>query len=137
MIAEFQGYMSESFIAKVMLRCALFRLRRPGRALRCHVIYLRRDFEWPAADDHGLFRPHVHYLPDLVRRLEATDPDSPLVNLLRPLVADDPRELTSAAAADYQRISGSPALTPEQREFWTFSTGCGSGAVLVSMCKIG
>jgi predicted transposase YdaD len=118
MIAEFQGYLDESFIAKVMLRCALLRLKHPGRAVRCHVIYLRREFEWPTPDDDGMFQPRVHYLPDLVRQLEATDPDSPLVSVLRPLVVDDPRELTSAAAADYHRISGSPVLTPEQREVW-------------------
>jgi hypothetical protein len=38
--------------------------------------------------------------------------------VLRPLVIEDPRELTSVATDDYQRISGSPALTPEQREVW-------------------
>jgi predicted transposase YdaD len=118
MLTDFQGYLSEQFIPKMMLRCALYRIRHPARPIQCHVIYLSRSFEWPAVEDFGLFRPQVHYLPDLVRQLEELFPESPLVSVLRPLVVEDRQELTERAGSDYQRISESPELTEQQRVVW-------------------
>jgi hypothetical protein len=41
---EFHGYRDPRFVPKVMLRCALYRIRHPARSIRCHIVYLDREF---------------------------------------------------------------------------------------------
>lgn len=69
MVVEFQAYRDKPFVPNVMLRCELYRLQHPARSMRCHVIYLDREFESVPLDDGGLFQPTVHYLPELLRQL--------------------------------------------------------------------
>ena len=61
-LVEFQGYRDKQFVPKVMLRCPLYRMQHPSRAVRCHIIYLDREYESAAVDDGGLSQPHVHVL---------------------------------------------------------------------------
>jgi predicted transposase YdaD len=117
-LVEFQAYRDKRFVPKVMLRCALYRLQHPARSMRCHVIYLDREFESVPVDDGGLFQPTVHYLPELLRQLTIQYPDSPLLSVLRPLVADSEATLIATALADHERIRQAPGLTDEQRQAW-------------------
>jgi len=117
-LVEFQAYRDKRFVPKVMLRCALYRLQHPARPLRCHVIYLDREFESAPVDDGGLFQPTVHYLPELLRQLTIQYPDSPLLSVLRPLVADSEAALIATALADHERIRQAPGLTDQQRQAW-------------------
>lgn len=118
LLIEFQGYRDKSFIARTMLRCALYRMRHSSRAIRCHVVYLDQQFESVDIDDGGLFQPRVSYLPDLVADLESRFPDSPLLSVLRPLLVENEVELTATAVDDYERIKASPRLTDTQRDAW-------------------
>ena len=61
-LIEFHGYRDKEFVPKVMVRCGLYRLKHPHRPVRCHIIYLDREFESAAVDDGGLFQPDVKYL---------------------------------------------------------------------------
>ncbi len=115
---EFQAYRDKRFVPKVMLRCALYRLQHPARPMRCHIIYLDREFESVPVDDGGLFQPTVHYLPELLRQLTIQYPDSPLLSVLRPLVADSEEALIATAMADHERIRQAAGLTDEQRQAW-------------------
>jgi hypothetical protein len=117
-LVEFQAYRDKRFVPKAMLRCALYRLQHPARLLRCHVIYLDREFESAPVDDGGLFQPTVHYLPELLRQLTIQYLDSPLLSVLRPLVADSEAALIATALADHERIRQAPGLTDEQRQAW-------------------
>jgi len=117
-LVEFQGYRDPRFVPKVMLRCALYRLQHPSRPVRCHIIYLDREYESAAADDGGLFQPSVHYLPELVRELTIQYPDSPLLSVLRPLVAESDEALIATAMADHDRIRQAAGLTDAQRQAW-------------------
>jgi hypothetical protein len=117
-LLEFQGYRDKRFVPKVMLRCALYRLQHPARPLRCHIVYLDREFESARVDDGGLFQPTVHYLPELVQQLTIQYPDSPLLSVLRPLLAESEQALMATAAADYERIRQATVLTEEQRRTW-------------------
>jgi len=97
-LVEFHGYRDPRFVPKVMLRCALYRLQHPARPLRCHlIIYLDREFESARVDDGGSFQPAIHYLPDLLRQVTIQYPDSPLLSVLRPLVAESDQALIAAA----------------------------------------
>jgi len=118
LLIEFQGYRDKSFIARTMLRCALYRMRHPSRAIRCHVVYLDRQFESVDIDDAGLFQPRVSYLPDLVADLELRFPDSPFLSVLRPLLVENEVELAATAVDDYERIKASSRLTDMQRDAW-------------------
>jgi len=60
-IVEFQGYRDKQFLPKLMVRCGLYRMQNPHQSLRCHVIYLDREFESAAVDDGNLFRPQTYY----------------------------------------------------------------------------
>jgi hypothetical protein len=82
------------------------------------VIYLDREFESAPVDDGGLFQPTVHYLPELLRQLTIQYPDSPLLSVLRPLVADSEAALIATALADHERIRQAPGLTDQQRQAW-------------------
>jgi predicted transposase YdaD len=115
---EFHGYRDPRFVPKVMLRCALYRIRHPARSIRCHIVYLDREFESARVDDGGLFQPTIHYLPELVRQLTIHYPDSPLLSVLRPLVAESDQALIATAAADHERIRQAAGLTDEQRQAW-------------------
>lgn len=117
-LIEFQGYRDKQFIPKVMLRCALFRMQFPSRPFRCHVIYLDRSFESVAVDDGGLFQPQVQDLQELWQQLAARFPDSPLLSVLHPLLAENEKELTATLEGDYERIQHSTQLTDQQRGAW-------------------
>jgi len=117
-LTEFQGYRDKRFLPKVMLRCALYRLQHPARPLRCDLIYLDREFESARVDDGGLFQPAVHYLPELFQKLTIQYPDSPLLSVLRPLLAESEQALIATAVDDYERIRQAAALTDEQRQAW-------------------
>jgi hypothetical protein len=117
-LVEFQGYRDTRFVPRVMLRCALYCLQHPARPLRCHVIYLDRGCQSTRPDDGGLFQPSVHYLPELVRQLTIEYPDSPLLSVLRPLLAESEAELLATAASDYDKICQAPDLSDEQRRAW-------------------
>ena len=118
LITEFQGYRDKQFLPKLMVRCGLFRVQHPHQAVRCHAIYLDREFESAAVDDGGMFQPQVHYLPDLIRQLEQTHPNSPILSVLHPLTAATEVELTSTVAADYDNLRTTTELDPEQRAAW-------------------
>jgi hypothetical protein len=79
---------------------------------------LDREFESARVDDGGLFQPTVHYLPDLFRQLTIQYPDSPLLSVLRPLVANSDQALIAEAAADQERIRRAAELTDDQRQAW-------------------
>jgi len=117
-LVEFQAYRDKRFVPKVMLRCALYRLQHPARAFRAHIIYLDREFESVPVDDGGLFQPTVHYLPELIRQLTIQYPDSPLLSVLRPLVAESDGDLIATAMADHEKIRQAAGLTDEQRQAW-------------------
>ncbi len=117
-LIEFQGYRDKQFVPKAMVRCGLYRVKYPHRPLRCHLIYLDREFEAAPVDDGGLFQPQVHYLPDLLDQLRINQPNSPILSVLHPLVAKSEAELTSSIGADYDNIRTSPELNPEQRGAW-------------------
>jgi len=117
-LLEFQGYRDKRFVPKVMLRCALYRLQHPARPLRCHIVYLDREFESAGVDDGGLFQPTVDYLPELFQQLTIQYPESPLPSVLRPLLAESEQTLIATAAADYEKISQSSGLSDEQRRAW-------------------
>jgi len=118
LIVEFQGYRDKQFLPKLMVRCGLYRVQSPHQAMRCHVIYLDREYESSAVDDGGLFRPQVHYLPDLIRKLQQDHPDSPILSVRHPLTAETEAALTSTAATDYDNLRTNSELTPEQRAAW-------------------
>lgn len=118
MIVEFQGYRDKKFIPKLMVRCGLFRTMYPHQTVRCHAIYLDRSFEAANVDDGGLFQPQVHYLPDLLVRLQTTHPNSPILSVLHPIVAESEAELTATAGTDYDNIRTSDELSSEQRDTW-------------------
>ena len=65
-----------------------------------------------------MFQPSVHYLPELLRQVTIQYPDSPLLSVLRPLVAESDGELIAAAVADQERIRQAAGLTDEQRQAW-------------------
>ena len=117
-LIEFHGYREKQFVPKVMLRCALYRMQHPARAIRCHIVYLDREYQSADVDDGGLFQPYIHYLPELFHQLKMRYPDSPLLSALRPLLAENEEELIATAGADYERIRQAPGLTDEQREAW-------------------
>jgi hypothetical protein len=58
-------YRDKRFVPKVMLRCALYRLQYPARAIRARTIYLDRVFESAPVDDVGLSQPTVHFLRNI------------------------------------------------------------------------
>ena len=118
LIVEFQGYRDKQFVPKLMVRCGLYRTQNPHQAIRCHVIYLDREYESSAVDDAGMFRPLIHYLPDLVEQLQQQHPTSPIINVLHPLTAATEAELTSSVATDYDNLRVSSELSPEQRTAW-------------------
>ena len=117
-LVEFQGYRDTRFIPNVMLRCSLYRRRHPKRPVRCDIIYLRKDSECVPVDDDGLFVPRVHYLPDLVAAIEQTNPDSPIVCVMRSIVHDSADEISDKLHHDVQVIRQTNDLDAKQRAEW-------------------
>ena len=117
-VIEFQGYRSKRFIPNVMLRCSLYRRRHPNRPVRCDIIYLDESCESTAVNDGGMFTPTVHYLPNLISEIEESNPDSPLVSIMRPVLHDSVDYITKHLEHDVQVLKQTPELDEGQRTDW-------------------
>jgi len=112
---EVQGYLDKSIYWRMVHQIGLFHARRPklhGHPWQAIVLFLDETYD-PGLETMGpLMHGHKHwllhgYLPELLKRLKAT---SPILNVLRPLIAEQESVVRQQASGWVRAIRQSPDL---------------------------
>lgn len=130
-IIENQGRRDDDLHSRGMISAGLFLAKFPNRSCEVHIIYLSRELDpYSATTKSGRTRknpkeqpcpnfvPTVHYLDERLLELEQENPESPLLSVFFPIMAENEQELELNFQKHYNHLKQTKALPDAARRKW-------------------
>ncbi len=105
-IVEFQGYHDPLIYARIGIEMGMLQQLHPNRAVGGVIFFMDRTFDPQSPPWNAIIE--AVYLVEVLKELETSEPNHPLVAVFQPLFIDDQEILEQRAAMCYNSIRSSP-----------------------------